>query len=56
MDKCQSMVERAYASYGDMVSHDGSMCRVDIEPHVMSRDRCIMAAVTKVENEIQSQS
>jgi hypothetical protein len=54
MDKCQSMVERAYAPYGDMASHDGSMCRVDTEPHVTSRDRYTVATVTKVANETQS--
>jgi hypothetical protein len=56
MDKCQSLVERAFVLYGDMAHHDGSMCQVDIEPHVTLGDRYTMEVVTKVESEIQSQS
>jgi hypothetical protein len=38
MDKCQSLVERAFVPYGDMAHRDGSTCQVDIEPHVTCQE------------------
>ena len=54
MDKCQSLVERAFIPNGDVARHNESMCQVDIEPHVTSRYRYTVAVMTKVVGNIQS--
>jgi hypothetical protein len=53
---CQYLVENAFVPYRDMACCDESMCQVDIDPHATSRDRYMVAAMTKVAGEIQSQS